>query len=271
RVKKILVKEGDLISKGDVLAVMDRTQLEGAENAFDLANTSHERMKNLKEAGVIPQSQWEQSQMQFKQASLGLSSSEENTRIAAPFSGVVTAVTKEAGEIYSGMPSGQTIVSGLIQIADLSSMKMDMMVSENTVIKLAKGQKVNLYLDIWPDKVFQGNIFWINPAADPITKTFKVRVEIKNTNRQLRPGFYGRAIIHIQEKKNVLNVPPQAVIDNRYVFIVDKENKAYRRDVITGIGNENEVEILEGIKAGERVVITGSRGLSDGIEIIETN
>jgi membrane fusion protein (multidrug efflux system) len=266
RVKKIYVKEGDRVKTGQLLAVMDKTQMETIQSQHDLAKTNYYRMKKLRDAGAVSQSQFEQTELAYKQAQIGLSSSQENTRITAPFRGVITAVTREAGEIYSGMSIGPG-ASGLIQVADIRRMKMDIMVSERAVVKLKKGQGVDLYMDVLPDKKLTGKIHWINPAADPLSRTFKVRVAVTNPESGIRPGFYGKAVIHIQEKVDALVVPSTAVIDGKYCFIVDKEGKARRSDVRTGLSNEEQFEILEGLAEGDNVVVKGNRGLADGVEV----
>jgi RND family efflux transporter MFP subunit len=267
RVRKIYVKEGDRVRKGQVMAVMDKTQYETLQSGFDVAKTNFERMAKLFEAKAISQSQYEQAEMQYKQAELGLKGTRENTTLTAPFSGMVTAVTREAGEIYQGMGMSMGGASGLVQIADLSRMKMDIMVSGKAVVRLSKGQEVELYLDVFPDTSFPGKIYWINPAADQMTRTFKVRVEVGNAGLQLRPGFYGKASIHVQEKEDVLTLPRSAVINGLFAFVINGENKASRRRLTTGIGNEERLEIVEGIKEGEKVVTKGNRALSEGVEV----
>jgi multidrug efflux pump subunit AcrA (membrane-fusion protein) len=92
-------------------------------------------------------------------------------------------------------------------------------------------------------------------------------VAVTNPESGIRPGFYGKAVIHIQEKVDALVVPSTAVIDGKYCFIVDKEGKARRSDVRTGLSNEEQFEILEGLAEGDNVVVKGNRGLADGVEV----
>ena len=266
RVRKIYVKEGDRVKTDALLADMDMTQLEASQSQYDVSSSNYNRMKTLYEAGAVPRSQFEQVEMAYKQAQLGLNSTKENTQIRAPFSGVITGIAVEEGEIYSSMSGGAGGFGGLIRVSDLTRMKMDIMASEKAVVRLSKGQKVELSVDVYPDTVFSGRIHWINPAADPGTRTFQVRVEINNPGSLLKAGFYGRTLVNLREKKAVLAVPEAAVIDGRYLYVAEG-GKAFRRDVQAGIASGGRVEVVSGIKAGESVVISGNRGLTDGIEV----
>jgi len=143
-------------------------------------------------------------------------------------------------------------------------------VPERELRVLHKGLEVTVNVDALPSTVFHGVVTRISPVVDPATGTFRVTAEIKDPNRILKPGLFGRVDILYDLRKNVPLVPRAAVItedEASHVFVVGKDSNAIRRAVKLGYERNGLVEITEGLSAGDRVVTAGKGSLSDGAHV----
>ena len=245
---------------------MDNTQLINLQAQFNLAKSNYDRIKTLHKSGAISVAKFEQANAAYIQAKRGLESISENTRLTAPFRGVISAITREEGEIYSpGMrsPGG---VNGLIQVIDRTSIKVDVQVSENIISKVKTGTGVQLTVKPLKDQVFEGKVYFVNPAADNLSRTFKVSVKIDNRSGELYPGFYGQVALVLDEKKNVIQISNSAIIDDKYVFVFN-DGKVHKKEVQVGIKDLENMEILYGLTEQDRVVISGNNLLIDGADV----
>ncbi len=123
-------------------------------------------------------------------------------------------------------------------------------------------------VDAYPGEVFPGKIAVINPKVDPKSRTFLVKIKIPNPDFRLRGGMFCRVKIPEQEKEDVLWIPKEALLvkaEKHIVFKVEN-NKAISQIVKLGISDGSRVEITEGLKEGEQVVIEGLYALTDGIK-----
>ncbi len=266
KISKILVKEGELVSKGQLLVEMDNTQLINLQAQFDLAKSNYDRIKTLHESGAISAAKFEQAKAAYIQAKRGLKSVSENTKLTAPFRGVISAIAREEGEIYSlGMrlPGG---INGLIQVIDRTSIKVDVQVSENIISKIKTGTAVQLTVKPIKDRVFQGKVYFVNPSADNLSRTFKISVKIDNRTGELYPGFYGQVALILDEKPNVIQISNSAIIDDKYVFVFN-DGRVHKKEVKVGIKDLENMEILYGLTEQDRVVVSGNSLLIDGTEV----
>lgn len=117
------------------------------------------------------------------------------------------------------------------------------------------------------------NVTRVSPIVDPQTGTFKITIEIRDTERRIKPGMFGRMSIIYDEHENALQVPRSAIIESagrKSVFVV-VDDKAVRKDVTTGFGSAGMVEIVEGIGDDDRVIIVGQVGLKDEAPVVVIN
>ena len=156
---------------------------------------------------------------------------------------------------------GQYVQEGekLFEVADFSTMWFQFIAYEQDLPSLKLDQKVTVRTAALPDKVFHAQIKFIDPNIDDTTRSARVRVEIDNPNRELRHKLYGEGIVEL-EAPEVIAVPKNAVLwpgDSPRVY-VDLGNGAYQqRLVILGRAGNDFLEVLEGVKEGERVVASG--------------
>jgi multidrug efflux pump subunit AcrA (membrane-fusion protein) len=117
-----------------------------------------------------------------------------------------------------------------------------------------------------PEKIFEGKVAVVNLAADPLTKKFGVEIHINNPGLLLRPNVFGEVSLQVRTHENALVIPQMAVVENRYVFVVE-EDTAVRREIVIGLQNLKMLEVIEGLEEGELVIVEGNYGLEDGGKI----
>jgi RND family efflux transporter MFP subunit len=270
KIKNLLVKEGDVVKKGQLLAVMDSTQLKQAEAQFDMAKKNYDRMKSLKNAGSVDKQTFDQIESAFKTAQSGYQFVKNNTQITAPFDGIVTLRTKQEGESYSAMLPSAYGDPALFRIVDLDVLKMNLNISDVDINKVKKGQKAYIYVDSEPGQAFIGKVSFVSPEADMMSGTFPCEIIIENKDHTLKPNQYAVTDIVIKVSDNAYVIPKDALIDEGIVFVV-KNSVASRKNIKIGLSNENEIEVTDGLEAGDLVVINGAIGLPENSNIVIRN
>ena len=180
-------------------------------------------------------------------------SGEASRRIAllAPISGVVSELTvREGAMVQAGMPA--------FTLTDLSSVWISVEVPEAQAAVLRQGQKADASIQMLPGKVFEGRIEYIYPDLNPQTRTVKARIALANPGLALKPGMFAQVLLGAVARK-ALTVPAEAVIHTgtRTVIIVADGERFQAATVKTGSHTDGRIEILSGLKAGERVVSSG--------------
>ena len=159
---------------------------------------------------------------------------------------------------------GKRFMAGemLYQIADLSSVWLLAEVFEQELGLVRQGQAVKIRLDAYPDKVFTGTVTFIYPTVTPETRTAKVRIELPNPGGLLKPAMYASVeMASTRSDGQALAVPDSAVLDTgaRQLVLVQREEGRFEpRTVKTGTRADGYIEVLEGIKAGENVVVSAN-------------
>jgi RND family efflux transporter MFP subunit len=287
-IAKIYVEEGDRVQKGQLLAELDtraaRLQMEQAEAAVAVAQANYndaeknmERMERLIKENAVSEQQYEKIKLAFEsadaqlnQARSALNLSKYNLDVSimeAPFSGVVASRNAEVGDVINPMMGGFSPNSGVVTLMDFSRVKIEVDVSQKDVVRIKKGQPASMTVSALPGRYFPGRVSVVNLAADPMTKKFHVEVAADNPDLLLRPNTFGEILIEVSSHEDALVVPQNAILENKYVFVVNEDNTVRRQDVSVGLENTDMVEILSGVQFGDRVVVEGSYGLDDGTKI----
>lgn len=184
----------------------------------------------------------------------------ENAVITSPITGVIANRNINPGEIASpGAP--------LLTVADTSTLKLKGTVPQEDLPFLKLGQQVDVIVDIYPGKVFKGQISSIGPIAVSTGKYFPIEISISN-NGDIKAGLSAHASINITLGESII-VPASAVLQDNgqsYVFVI-KNNVASKRIVETGISNDKEIQILSGLNAGEQVAVTNVNSLFDNMPV----
>jgi membrane fusion protein (multidrug efflux system) len=270
RIEKIYVETGSRVSAGDILVQMDRTQLQQALVQLKNIETDFKRLDTLQKVGSIAEQKYDQVKAQYEIAKSNAGFLQENTQLRAPFDGIISGKYYEEGEMYSGVPNTQAGKAAILSIVKINPLKAIVGISESYYPLITQGMTAGIRSDIYPDKIFRGRIYRIYPTIDPLTHLFQVEIEVVNPGEKLRPGMFVRATINYGTAESIL-VPSVAVLkqtgtNERYVFI-NKDNRAARKTVKTGIILDDNIEITEGLEAGDELITTGQNKLEDKVNI----
>jgi membrane fusion protein (multidrug efflux system) len=274
RIDIINVEVGSRVSKGDILVQMDRTQLHQAMVQLKNIETDFKRLDTLQQTGSIAEQKYDQVKAQYEIAKSNVEFLQENTQLKAPFNGIISGKYYEEGEMYSGVPNTQAGKAAILSIVSINPLKAIVGISESYYPLIAKGMQSVVKSDIYPAKKFSGKIYRIYPTIEPSTRSFQVEIEVANPDGKLRPGMFVRVTINYGTAESVL-VPSVAVLkqtgtNERFVFI-NEDNKAVRKIVKTGIILDDNIEITEGLKAGDELITTGQNKLGDKVKIKVAN
>lgn len=288
KIAKIYVEEGDSVKKGQLLAELDtraiRLQLKQAEAALAVAQANFkdaernmERMERLQQEKAVSDQQYEKIKLAYEAAEAQLQQAKAALNLArhsldvslmkSPFSGVIASKNAEVGDVINPMMGGFSSTSGVLTLMDFSRVKIEIDVSLQDVVRIKKGQTAHLRVTAYPEENFFGHISLVNITADPMTKKFKVIVEIANPDLLLRPNTFGEVILEVSTHENALVIPQKAVLEDKYVFLAREDNTVMRKEVILGLQNSDRIEIVNGLKEGDLVVVEGNFGLEDGAKI----
>ncbi|QHT68219.1 efflux RND transporter periplasmic adaptor subunit [Rhodocytophaga rosea] len=271
-VTAVYVNEGDRVSKGQVLAVIDdavmRQSVEELKTGLELATTVYQKQENL----------WNQkigSEIQYLQAKNNKESLERKlqtlnsqlamNRITSPLNGTVDEVNVKAGEAASpGV--------GVVRVVNLAEVKVKARVADSYITAVKKGDEVKITLPDIKEEI-QGKISFVGQVVNPQSRTFDIEVTLNNRDNKLKPNML--AVININDKtaQNAIVIEENFVqqTENGDVVFVAGSQKAEARKVKTGLAYNGRVEILEGLKQGDSIITNGYQDLVDGQSIKVSN
>jgi RND family efflux transporter MFP subunit len=264
RIEKINVEIGSNVTKGQVVALMDRTNLEQSRINLMKLETDFKRLDTLKKTNSIADQQYDQIKSAYEIAKTSYQFLVDNTQLKAPFSGVISGKYFEDGEIYSGAPVATVGKPAIVSIIQINQLKALISISSNYYPLVSTGMKADVKSEIYPDLTFSGEIYRIYPTIDNATKTFTVEVKIQNGNLKLRPGMFSKIELNLGQGTALL-VPNIAIIkqtgtNDMYVFL-NRNNIAVKTLVKTGRMIDDRIEITEGIKEGDELIVVGQNKL----------
>lgn len=251
---EIPVRVGQRVATGDVL-LRQSTQgsmaaVRQAEEAFEQARRTVERLRPLHQRGAISEQDWDGAQTALRVSEANLDAARRTVVLSSPISGVVTDVLVTAGSFpKSGDP--------LVRVTDLSRVQVLLHLSPEQAAELARGQEALL-----PGADLRGEVTRIALQADPETRLVEVELTFPGSDR-VTPETLVQAEVVVGRRDRTL-VIPRAAFQNGDVWVVDGDGVARRRAVRTGLMARDRTEILEGLQEGERVVVAGASLLSEG-------
>lgn len=264
RISKINVEVGDYVTKGQVVAEMDKTQLVQVE--LQLKNNEDElnRLRGLYEVGGLSKSELDQIELAYNVSKTNYENLLENSVLISPISGVITARNYDKGDMY-------TMSQPIYTVQQITPVKLLVGISESDYTKVRKGMKVEISAEALPGKTYEGRINRIYPTIDPATRTFSVEILVQNANRELRPGMFARVDVNFGERNSVL-VPDVAVVrqqgsGEKFVYVLQSDGTVKYQNVKLGIRVGSEYEVLSGIGDGDLVVVAGQLRLKDGVKV----
>ena len=264
RIQKLNAEVGDFVSAGQVLAEMDRVQLDQAALRLKNDETELARVKQLFDEGGVSQSDYEALELAFNVSKSSYDNLEENTILRTPVSGVVSARNYDRGDLYA-------MAQPIYTVQQITPVKLLVPISEADYTRVKRGDKVSLTADALPGKTYSGTIVRLYPTMDPATHTFNAEVRVNNEKRELRPGMYARVTVDFGANQSVV-VPDAAVIrqqgsGQRSVFVLNADDTVTIKVVETGRHFGSQYEILSGLEAGEQVLTGGFTNLKSGDKV----
>ena len=261
RIEKIYVEVGSRVKSGQVLVQMDQTSFRQAKMQIDNQETDYKRYETLHETGAISQQTYDQTKTQLNVQKNNLNYLENNTRIKAPFSGVITAKNYENGELYAG-------ARAIVAIAQLNNLKAYINIPESFYPLVKKGMKAAVKSDIYEGQKFDATVTNVAPTVNASAHTFEVELKIPNGKLLLAPGMFVRATLEMGDARTMV-APYQSVLklqgsNERYVFL-EKNGVAERVTVSLGARYDDQVELIsDKIKEGDHLVTAGQARLKNG-------
>ncbi len=264
RIRKINVEVGDYVSKGQVLAEMDRLQLDQLALQIQNDNVEYERLKSLYQEGGVSKSDFEAAELGYKVRKSNYQNVEENTILRSPVTGYVTARNFDVGDMFA-------MSAPLFTVQQVVPVKLLVGISESEYTKVKKGDAVSLTVDAIPGRTFHGKIERLYPVIDAATHTFKAEVVVPNADRVLRPGMYARVLVNFGSHNSVV-VPDRALVKQegtgtRFIYVLQEDGTVKYLPVKTGRHMGAEYEITEGLQDGWKVVVKGQAALRDGVKV----
>jgi RND family efflux transporter MFP subunit len=276
-VKWIGVDKGDLVKKGQLLAVMDAPEIEDqykqAEADYAIKKVTYERYLSVWQENhdIIAKQDVDVAKAAAESAKHQRDSRKtllDYTNVYAPFDGVITARFADPGALIQAATGSSTQAIPLFTIMDMDQVRIYVNVPQEA----AEWAKPDVPVTLTPresgGEVVQASITRTTGALDTATRTLLVEVDVPNKDRRLQPGMFVNASIHLQRHPNALAVPPAALVPSKNgkdkaVFVVTN-NTAKLTAVKTGIDDGLWVEVVEGLTGDEEVVVVGKSGLTDG-------
>lgn len=272
---QVLVKEGQRVSKGQILARVDDNglsqQLSQLQIQADLAKTTYERQKRLWDQKIGSEIQYLQSKSSYEAQQKAVDQMKiqlSKTAIRAPFSGVIDDVITEQGSVVG---AGQ---SPIIRIVNLRNMYIEAVIPEKYLTNVKKGKAVEVYFPIL-GKTINSKIRQAGDFIDPNNRTFKVEIAVPNKEGNIKPNLTAKLKINDYTNPKAILIPQSIISENaegqQYIFIADemkgKNAKAKKVIITTGKTQGDYIEIIDGLADGSAVIKEGARSVKDGQEV----
>ncbi|SHJ99475.1 RND family efflux transporter, MFP subunit [Geosporobacter subterraneus DSM 17957] len=292
KVTSVQAKVGSTVTQGTILFVMnqediqkqvDQAQISVASAKANYARTEEqvnnakvnlERTRQLYEQGAVPLSQYEQAvlaaserpletaRIQIEQAELAYRQALDSLKdasVVSPISGTVSAVNIEVGEMAS-------TAQPAVMVVDMSRLFVKIDVPENMINDVKLGQPVDILIPAASEEKFAGKVETISPIANAATNQYTVQIYIENKEQRIKPGMFAKIQLNTRLKENVIAVRGETVVQKgaRSLAYIVVDGKAVEREVKKGIDTGAFVEILEGLKPGDEVIVKGQHYVEEG-------
>jgi RND family efflux transporter MFP subunit len=309
RLVALNVEEGSKVKKGQIIAQMEsadvsaakdqaaanlntvRANLEQVKADRDNLEKDHARYQRLAEGGYVAQSEYDALNTRYKRAIEGVKAAEaaamaaaasltgakanlDYTLIRAPFDGVVLTKNADVGDIVTPLGAAATAKAAVVTIADMSSLQVEVDVSETSIASIRVGQPCDIQLDALADMRFRGEVHAIVPTVDRTKATVLVKVRFLDKDPRMLPDMSAKVSflsrnLKPEELKPRIAVSQSALInrgDQNIVFLL-RGNHVQQTSLQLGEKLGEMMEIKAGLKPGDRVVINPPTGLKDGSKI----
>ena len=292
-VKRWLVDIGDLVHEGDILAELDTPEVdqqlsqakataEQAKAAVSIAQIAADRWDVMVKAHAVSQEEADEKNATLKEAVATLNANQANVlqltalenfkRIVAPFTGTITYRNIEVGNLVTAGTTSSTaaLTTELYRIAQVDPLRLYVDVPEANTRSIQPGVEANLHVPAYPDRVFHGEVVRNAGALDPISRTLRTEIRVPNPDGALLPGTYAEVRLELVDSAPAILIPANTLIVNSagtqvaLIENVDGQEKIHFLPVKVGRDFGTEVEILQDVKEGDRLVTNPPADLNEG-------
>jgi membrane fusion protein (multidrug efflux system) len=270
RIQQIHFREGQHVAAGDLLFSLDPAlaQADLNEAAANLENSkrAYSRASELAGKQLIARSDYDNTRATFEVNQARAASARtriDKTRIRAPFAGMTGLRDVSVGDYVN-------VGDNLVDLVRLDPMQVDFRIPEVQLGSVAVGQTVKLDVDAFPGQDFDGKIIAIDPMIDVGGRSAQLRAQVANVDGKLRPGLFARVRVVLGTNPHALMIPEQAIWpvgEQKEVFLVEN-GIAKLVPVKLGTRLPGQVEIVDGLKAGDEVVTAGQAKLQVGMKVM---
>jgi membrane fusion protein, multidrug efflux system len=282
-IKKIPVEQGTRVREGTLLAEINETDyqldwkranaaLKQSEASLVNAKAEYKRKEVLYQEELITKQQFDDistkvtlAEAELERAKATLAIAQERlvrTKIYSPLVGAVKDKRVSAGDfVRTGTP--------LFQLIRINPLKLSFTISEKDVAGLKMGQEVSFTVDAFPGKQFTGKVSLLYPNVEERTRTLQAEAIVPNADHVLKPGYFARVQIFTQAARNAVVIPVTALMYDGPTIRIFAVNGKKARERIIKTGNKygEYVEVVEGSKEKEQVVVVGQNNLSEGVTV----
>lgn len=263
RIEKIYVEVGDRVSKGQTLVRMENTTVATAQAQLDNLGVELARVKALYQSGGASKQQLDQMQTQYDVAKKNIANLKENITLTSPISGVVTMRNFDNGDVAGTSP--------ILQVMQISPVKLKFSINESFYSRVKVGMPVKAKVEVFGDEVFNGKIMLISPTIDAASRTFYVEAQFTNANQKLRPGMFGRVELNLGRANTIL-ISDKAVVkqngtNDKYAYVLMDNGTVDYRKITLGRRLGDKYAVLDGLNAGEKVVVSDNSRLKKGAKV----
>lgn len=286
RVTELSVDEGGSVDEGAVVIQIDperrRLDLSAAQARLAQARANLrqeiskvERVRKLRSENVASEERLEEaetalllaeSSVRAEEAAVGVASRAlKDASVSAPFAGLVARRSVELGEyVEPGKP--------LFELVSMTPLDVIFSLPEIDSQRVSPGQSIRVSVAAPAEKDFDAVVTFIAPTVDPGTRTLRIKAEIDNREGMLRPGLFARVLVGTDQRRSVLMVPEEAIVQREgsaWLFLIGEGDRVRRVRVDTGRQSKGRIEVRgERLSAGDRVVRRGHGGLADGMVVV---
>lgn len=284
RVHKVFVKVGDFVKAGQILMTIEGLEVGTIKAGFLKASSNlnytkinYERLKKLFEENIGSQkalleskAEYDKAQAEYKAEdmkihAIGLSDddvtngkkSDEYTSGVLPIKASINGILVERNVVIGQLVDANT---NAFKIINTNNVWIDGQIYEKDITKINQKTEALFTSVTYRDDKFTGKLVYIGQTVDPQTRTITIRGEFNNTNSKLKPQMFGELKIPISTNAKAIMIPEESTVkelEQVYVFVQINDTTFEKRTVITGVSNNNRIEIKDGLKEGEKVVSNG--------------
>jgi membrane fusion protein (multidrug efflux system) len=267
KIVRINFTEGAHVKKGDLLAKINdlplQAQLEKLQVQLKMAEAKEFRQRSLLNKDAISQESYDQmlTDVQSIKADINLIQARiKETELRAPFDGIL-------GLRYLSEGSYTTSATKIVRLLKMDPLKIEFSISEKYASEIKIGYPITFIVE---DKSYNASVYAIDPKIDIDTKVISLRALYPNKNEEIKPGGYTSVILELSKIDNAVSIPTEAVIaemEGEKVYIY-KRGKAQSVKIITGLRTESNIQITDGLKFGDTLLITGIMQLRQNLPIV---